>query len=65
MTDLTPLLNLIAQWDALADANWRKGDDQQERYFYGVMFGLETCHDELARVVADMMRAAVKADSIT
>jgi hypothetical protein len=30
MTDLTPLQNLIAQWDALADAAWRKGDDQQE-----------------------------------
>jgi hypothetical protein len=34
------------------------GDAKHERYYYGVMFGLETARDELAAIVAEMMREA-------
>ncbi len=54
----THLTALIAQLDALADDAWRAGDEKHERYFYGVMFGLETARDELAQIVADMMRGS-------
>lgn len=50
----------LAQLDALADDAWRAGDEHQERYYYGVMFGLETARDQLAQLVADMMREAAR-----
>lgn len=34
----------------------RTGDEQRERYYYGVMFGLETARDERAAIVAAMIR---------
>ncbi len=55
---LPHLTALLAQLDALANDAWRAGDEKHERYYYGVMFGLETARDELAQLVADMMRDA-------
>ena len=56
ITPLPQLTALLAQLDALADDAWHAGDAKHERYYYGVMFGLETARDELAAIVADMMR---------
>jgi hypothetical protein len=56
----TQLTALLAQLDTLAGNTWRAGDEYQERY-YGVMFGLETARDELAAIVANMMKAATVA----
>ena len=53
---LPHLTALLAQLDALADDAWSAGDAKHERYYYGVMFGLETARDELAQIVAEMMR---------
>ncbi len=47
---LPHLTALLAQLDALAD------DEHQGRY-RGVMFGLETARDQLAQIVADMLRS--------
>jgi hypothetical protein len=56
--DYSELTALLDKLDTLADDAWRAGDERQEFYYYGVMFGLETARDELAAIVADMMREA-------
>jgi hypothetical protein len=33
------------------------GDREHERYSYGIMFGLETAHDELAQIAAALSRS--------
>jgi hypothetical protein len=38
-----------------------KGDAQRERYYYGVMFGVEIARDELTQIVAEVMQAQVTA----
>jgi hypothetical protein len=58
MKAIAHLTALLAQLDALADDAWRVGDAKRERYYYGVMFGLETARDELAQIGAAMMREA-------
>jgi hypothetical protein len=56
VSPLPHLTALLAQLDDLANDAWRAGDEHQERYYYGVMFGLETARERLAQLVADMMR---------
>jgi hypothetical protein len=52
--DLLPqLIALLTRLDTLAQQAADKGDAQRERFYYGVMFGIETARDELARIVAD------------
>ena len=47
-------MELLAQWDTLAGDAWRKGDAEMERYYYGVMFGMERAREERPRLPVDL-----------
>jgi hypothetical protein len=53
---------LINAWNARADEALLRGDRDHERYFYGVMFGLEMARDELASLLAATLFELVKTE---
>ena len=58
-TEFTEQLEkLLEQWGVMAEKAEFKAATERERYYYGVMFGLEAARADLKRVLKEAKREA-------
>ncbi len=55
---INQLEQLLEQWEILAEKAEFKAATERERYYYGVMFGIEAAHADLKRVLKEVKRGA-------
>lgn len=53
---ITQLEQLLEHWDTLAEKAEFKAATERERYYYGVMFGIEAARADLKRVLKEAKR---------
>jgi hypothetical protein len=54
---LAHLTALHTRLDLLAKQAIEKGDAQHDRYYYGVLFGIEIARDDLAKIIDEAQQA--------